>query len=77
MKLNKLTALLLAGVLALGLLSGCGGNEQAPESAAPESAAPAEGAERTDGGENGSAEDKDKRTGPALFSAVPDAARIV
>ena len=40
MKLNKLTALLLAGVLALGLLSGCGGNEQAPESAAPESAAP-------------------------------------
>lgn len=40
---------------------------------APESAAPAEGAERTDGGENGSAEDKDKRTGPALFSAVPDA----
>lgn len=38
---------------------------------APESAAPAEGAGRTDGGENGSAEDK--KTGPALFSAVPDA----
>lgn len=40
---------------------------------APESAARAEGAERADGGENGSAEDKEKRTGPALFSAVPDA----
>lgn len=38
---------------------------------APESAAPAEGAGRTDGGENGSAEDK--KTGPALFSTVPDA----
>lgn len=38
---------------------------------APESAAPAEGAGRTDGGENGSAEDKE--TGPALFSTVPDA----
>lgn len=40
---------------------------------APESAARAEGAERADGGENGSAEDKEKRTGAALFSTVPDA----
>ena len=38
---------------------------------APEDAAPAEGAERTDGGGNGSAEDKE--TGPALCSAVPAA----
>ena len=30
MKKNRILALLLAGVLALGLLAGCGGNNDAP-----------------------------------------------